>query len=308
MPRALWKGAISFGLVHIPVELFSAEKKADLDLTMLDRRDFSRIGYKRVNKKTGEEVAWDNIVKGYEYDHDQYVVLTDEDLRRANVEATQTIDILAFVDARQIPLTCYEQPYYLVPARRGEKVYALLRETLRQADKIGVAQVVIRTKQHLAALFVADNIIVLNTLRYHDEIRSIKEFDLPEASLEDAGITQKELKMALSLVEGMAEEWNPANYHDTYREDVLAMVEKKVEAHQTKTITQPEEAEAAPQSAEVIDLMALLKRSIASKGAKAESANDEDAGEPDEAKPARKRTTKTDGGQGKAAGGRRTRA
>lgn len=307
MPRALWKGAISFGLVHIPVELFSAEKKADLDLTMLDRRDFSRIGYRRVNKKTGEEVAWENIVKGYEYDHDQYVVLTDEDLRRANVEATQTIDILAFVDARQIPLTYYEQPYYLVPAKRGGKVYALLRETLRKADKIGVAQVVIRTKQHLAALFVAGDVIVLNTLRYNDEIRSVSEFDLPEADPEKVGITQKELKMALALVEGMAEEWNPANYHDTYREDILAMVEKKVRAHQTKTITEPEEAEAGPPSAEVIDLMALLKRSIASKVAKAESANDADGGGPHEARPARKRT-KAEGGQGKTAGGRRARA
>lgn len=307
MQRALWKGAISFGLVHIPVELFSAEKHADLELTLLDRRDFSRIGYKRVNKETEEEVAWENIVKGYEYEHDQYVVLSDEDLRRANVEATQTIDILAFVDARQIPLTYYEQPYYLVPTKQGGKVYALLRETLRHADKIGVAQVVIRTKQHLAALYVMGNAIVLNTLRYNDEIRSIDEFDLPKASLEDAGVSDKELKMALTLVEGMAEDWNPLNYHDTYREDVLALVEKKIKAHQTKTITLPEKAESVPQKAKVIDLMALLKRSIASKGAKAESANDEDAGDAHETKTPRKRA-KAGSGQGKAAGGRRARA
>lgn len=306
MQRALWKGAISFGLVHIPVELFSAEKHADLDLTLLDRRDFSRIGYKRVNKKTGEEVAWDNIVKGYEYEHDQYVVLSDEDLRRANVEATQTIDILAFVDARQIPLSYYEQPYYLVPTKQGGKVYALLRETLRHADKIGVAQVVIHTKQHLAALYVMGNAIVLDTLRYDDEIRSVDEFDLPKANHKDAGISEKELKMALTLVDGMAEDWKPSNYHDTYREDVLALVKKKIKAHQTKTITLPEKAENAPRKAEVIDLMALLKRSIAGKGAKAESANDEDAGDAHETKP-RKRA-KAGSGQGKAAGGRRARA
>lgn len=306
MQRALWKGAISFGLVHIPVELFSAEKHADLDLTLLDRRDFSRIGYKRVNKKTGEEVAWDNIVKGYEYERDQYVVLSDEDLRRANVEATQTIDILAFVDARQIPLSYYEQPYYLVPTKQGGKVYALLRETLRHADKIGVAQVVIHTKQHLAALYVMGNAIVLDTLRYDDEIRSVDEFDLPKANHKDTGISEKELKMALTLVDGMAEDWKPSNYHDTYREDVLALVKKKIKAHQTKTITLPEKAENAPRKAEVIDLMALLKRSIAGKGAKAESANDEDAGDAHETKP-RKRA-KAGSGQGKAAGGRRARA
>lgn len=301
MPRALWQGAISFGLVNIPVELFSTENHADLDLTMLDRRDFSRIGYQRVNKKTGEEVAWENIVKGYEYEKEQFVVLSDEDLRRANVEATQTIDILAFVDARQIPPTYYEQPYYLVPTKRSGKVYALLRETLRHAGKVGVAQVVIRTKQHLAALFVMGNVIVLNTLRYANEIRSSDEFDLPKASLEDAGISEKELKMALTLVEGMAEEWNPSNYRNTYRDDVLALVEKKIKAHQTKTVTLPEKAKTAPQTAEVIDLMALLKRSIAGKGDKAESANDDDHGQGHETEMPRKH--KAGSGQGKASGG-----
>ena len=274
MQRALWKGAISFGLVHIPVELFSAEKRNDLDLTMLDRRDFAPIGYKRVNKETGEEVAWENIVKGYEYETDQYVVMTDEDLKRANVAATQTIDILAFVDARQIPLTYYEQPYYLVPDKGGDKVYALLRETLRRADKIGVAQIVIRTKQHLAALFAMDDMIVLNTLRYHEEIRSIDEYDLPSVNTKRAGLSDKELQMALALVEGMAEDWQPEQYHDTYREDVLAMVKKKIKANQTKTITAPEEETKKPHTAEVIDLMALLKRSIGTQ-----------AGKPDPAKP-----------------------
>ena len=269
MQQALWKGTISFGLVHIPVELFSAEKRNDLDLTMLDRRDFAPIGYKRVNKETGKEVAWENIVKGYEYEADQYVVMTDEDLKRANVEATQTIDILAFVDARQVPLTYYEQPYYLVPDKGGDKVYALLRETLRRADKIGVAQIVIRTKQHLAALFAMDDMIVLNTLRYHEEIRSIDEYDLPSENTKRAGLSEKELQMALALVEGMAEDWQPAQYHDTYREDVLAMVKKKIKANQTKTITvAEEEGKKPPHTAEVIDLMALLKRSIGTKGGK----------------------------------------
>lgn len=268
MQRALWKGAISFGLVHIPVELFSAEKRNELDLTMLDSRDFSPIGYKRVNKKTGKEVEWENIVKGYEYDEDQYVVLSEEDLKRANVKATQTIDILAFVQAGRIPFTFYEQPYYLVPDKGGDKVYALLRETLRQADKIGVAQIVIRTKQHLAALFVMDDVIVLNTLRYNDEIRSFEEHKLPSKGMKGAGLSDKELKMALSLVDGMTEDWNPAGYQDTYQKDVLALVKKKIAARQTKTITLPDKDAPKQKSAEIIDLMALLKNSIATKNSK----------------------------------------
>lgn len=267
MPRALWKGAISFGLVHIPVELFSAEKRNELDLTMLDRKDFSPIGFRRINKKTGKEVAWENIVKGYEYEDDQYVVLSEEDLKRANVEATQTIDILAFVDAKQVPSTFYEHPYYLVPAKGGAKVYALLRETLRQADKLGIAQLVIRTKQHLAALFALDEVIVLNTLRYYEEIKSFEEYKLPAKGIKEAGLSDKELKMALSLVEGMTEQWNPQLYHDTYREDVLALVKKKIKSQQTKTITLPEKGETRQPTAKVIDLMALLKRSLDTKKA-----------------------------------------
>lgn len=265
MPRALWKGAISFGLVHIPVELFSAEKPNELDLTMLDRKDFSPIGFKRINKKTGKEVAWENIVKGYEYEDDQYVVLSEEDLKRANVEATQTIDILAFVDAQQIPITFYERPYYLVPGKGGDKVYVLLRETLREADKIGVAHLVIRTKQHLAALVALDQVIVLDTLRYHDEIKSLNEYKLPPRGIKAAGLSDKELKMALSLVEGMTEEWDPRRYHDTYRQDVLALIKKKIRSHQTKTITLPGKERTHPPTTNVIDLMALLKRSLATK-------------------------------------------
>ncbi len=265
MQRALWKGAISFGLVHIPVELFSAEKPSELDLTMLDRRDFAPIGYKRINKETGKEVTWDDIVKGYEYEPGEYVVLSEEDLKQANVEATQTIDIVTFVDAREVPLSYYERPYYLAPTKGGEKVYALLRETLRRADKIGVAQVVIRTKQHLAALFAMDEVIVLNTLRYAEELREPSDLVLPDLHSKKAAPTDKEIQMALSLVEGMSEAWEPQRFHDTYREDVLALVKKKVKAHQTKTITPPTPEPKARPSAQVIDLTALLKRSIEEK-------------------------------------------
>lgn len=265
MQRALWKGAISFGLVHIPVELFSAQKPEELDLTMLDRHDFAPIGYKRVNKHSGKEVAWEDIVKAYEYSDDEYVVLSDEDFKRANVAATQTIDILSFVHAAEIALPYYEQPYYLAPTKGGEKVYALLRETLRRAGKIGVAQIVIRTKQHLAALFAMDDIIVLNTLRYAAEIRAPAELNLPVLSAKQAGLGEKEIQMALSLVEGMTEPWEPSRFHDRYREDVLALVRRKVQAHQTKTITEAEPERSSRPSAQVIDLTALLKRSLAEK-------------------------------------------
>ena len=265
MARALWKGAISFGLVHIPVELISASLDHELDLSMLDRRDFAPIGYKRYNKRTGKEVEWDDIIKGYEYKTDEYVVLSEEDLRQANVKATQTIAIFTFVDAAEVPLTCYEHPYYLLPAKGGEKVYALLRETLRKAKKVGIASVVMRTKQHLCALVCVGNAIVLNTLRYADEIRPTDDLDLPGNTLKAAGISDKELKMAMSLVEGMSETWEPAQYHDSYREDVLALVKKKIKAKQTKTITPPAPAREEEHASNVIDLVALLQQSLGKK-------------------------------------------
>ena len=263
MPRAIWKGAISFGLVHIPVELYPAESRHGLDLDMLDKRDFAPVGYKRYNKDTGKDIDWNDIVKGYEYEKGKYVVLTDEDLKRANVEATQTIDILSFADAEEIPPVYFEQPYYLKPARGGAKVYVLLRETLKRAGKVGIAQVVIRTKQHVAALLPMDDVIVLNLLRYHDELRSPGELELPDTKDKKAAVTDKEVKMALSLLEDMTEVWHPEQYHDTYRDDVMALVEKKIEGSQTHAITHPEKGEEhMPSSAKVIDLMELLKKSI----------------------------------------------
>ncbi|CAN7402997.1 Ku protein [Pseudoduganella sp. LjRoot289] len=280
MARSLWKGAISFGLVHIPVEMHTAVQSHDLDLTMLDRRDFSPIGFKRYNKNNGKEVSWDNIIKGYEYKDGEYVVLSDEDLKQANVKATQTIDILAFVNAEDVPLTYFETPYYLAPGRGGDKVYALLRETLRKAGRIAIATVVIRVRQHLCALVCVDDSIILNTLRFAEEIRSTEELKLPPKSVKAAGISDKELQMALSLVDGMTEEWHPEQYHDTYKNDVLALVEKKVKAKQTKSITvaAPEKKEKA--ASNVVDLVALLKQSLGSKG-KGKAAADEEEEEAD---------------------------
>lgn len=269
MPRVLWKGAISFGLIHVPVGLYSAEDRDDLDFTLLDRRDMAPVRYKRVNQDTGEEVTWDDIVKGYEYEDDRYVVLTDAELKAANPEATQTVDLMAFVDAADIPLLYYDTPYYLAPSKRGAKGYALLREVLHRSGKVGIAHVVIRTKQHLAALVPMGRMLVLNTLRYEDEIRPREAFELPEEDLKQAGVSEKEIQMALALLEGMTEDWAPDRYRDTFRDDVMAMIEKKIEAGETKVIAEPGKEEEAPAATNVVDFMALLKKSIEAKKGKA---------------------------------------
>lgn len=264
MPRSLWKGSISFGLVNIPVVLYPAENRNHFDLTLLDRRDMKPVGCKRYNKESGKEVAWDQIVKGYEYEKDRYVVLTDEDFRRANVEATQTIDILNFVRAEEIPPTSFETPYYLAPDKRGEKGYALLRETLSKTGKVAVATVVIRTRQYIAALIPWSEMMVLNTLRYANELRPTKDLGIPAKSLKTAGVTSRELEMATKLVEEMSERWKPAQYKDTYHEDLMRLIHKRIKAGKTEVVTGPEEGEAQdkPGRAKVVDLMALLKRSV----------------------------------------------
>jgi DNA end-binding protein Ku len=254
----------------VPVELFSAEKRSsELDMTMLDKRDLSPVGYKRYNKVTEEDVAWADIVKGYEYEDGKYVVLSDEDFRRANVEASKTVEILAFVDREEVPAKFFEKPYYLAPGRHGEKAYALLRETLGKAGKIGVATVVIRTRQYLAAVFPEAEFLMMNTLRYADELRAPEELGIPASALKGPKVTAKEIDLALRLVEDMAEEWKPESYKDTYRQDLLARIKEKVKAGQTKEITQPDKEERAAGGAEVIDLMALLKKSVEKKAAKA---------------------------------------
>jgi DNA end-binding protein Ku len=262
MARGLWKGAISFGLVNVPVELFSAEKRSsELDLTMLDKRDLAPVGYKRYNKSTGEDVPWAEVVKGYEYDDGKYVVLSDEDFRRANVEAAKTVDIQAFVDAKDIPPLFFETPYYLSPGKRGEKAYALLRDALRKAGKAGIATVVIRTRQYLAAVFPQEDVLVMNTLRYAGELKAAEDLAIPAAALH-AKASAKELDMALRLIDDMSEKWKPDKFKDTYREDLLARIEEKVKAGQTEEITEPEKGRKERAGADVIDLMALLKKSV----------------------------------------------
>ena len=268
MPHALWNGAISFGLVHIPVVLSSAENRNSFDLTMLDRRNMKPVGVKRYNKETEKEVGWDDIVKGYEYEKERYVVLTDEDFKRANIDATQTVDIVAFVDAEEVAPTYFETPYYLVPDKRGEKGYALLRETLKATHKIGIATVVIRTRQYLAALIPSGDVMVLNTLRYQNELKSAKDLEVPSGNLKASGVSPREIEMAKKLVAEMTEPWKPERYRDTYHDDLMKLIDKRIKAGKTEVITEAEaeEDQEKPARGEVIDLMALLKRSVQAKG------------------------------------------
>lgn len=270
MARGLWKGAISFGLVNVPVELFSAEKRSEsIDLTMLDKRDMAPVGYKRFNKSTGRDVPWEDVVKGYEYADDKYVVLSEEDFRRANPEAAKTVDIVAFVDLDDIAPHYFETPYYLAPGRRGEKAYALLRDAMAKAGKAGIASVVVRTKQYLAALLPQGEALMLNTLRYHKELKSAADLDIPE-KLKGARVSAKEIDMALRLIDDMAEGWKPEKYHDTFHEDLMRRIEEKIKAGETEEIPAPAAEEKAPKGADVIDLMALLKKSVEGKKTEAE--------------------------------------
>ncbi|MGH8769611.1 MAG: Ku protein [Burkholderiales bacterium] len=269
MPRAIWKGAISFGLVNIPIGLYPAAKGSGLSFTMLDRRDMSPVGYKRINKSSGAEVPWDEIVKGYEYEDGEYVVLGDSDFQRANVKATQTVELLSFVEAAQIHSVYYDTPYYLTPARKAEKGYALLRETLLRTGKVGIAKVVIRTREHLAALVPFGPMLVLELLRFAEELRDPNELGVPLKTLAELKVGERELAIAQTLVAEMQEDWKPEQYRDEYREDLMNFIEKKVKSGKTTTISEPvEEKEAGRKSADVIDLMALLKRSVAQTGRK----------------------------------------
>ena len=221
--RPIWKGHISFGLVNVPVVLYPAEQRADLQLHLIDSRNFSRVRYERVNAETGEEVPWNKAVKGYEYGDGNYVVLGSDELKQAAPEATKTIEIERFVNLDDIHQLYFDKPYYLEPDKKGAKPYALLREAMRETGKAGIARVVIRTRQYLSAMVVRDNALVLNLLRYHQELRSLKELDLP-GDLKEVGVKAQEMKMARDLLESMSGEWDPAEFHDEYREKLMAWI------------------------------------------------------------------------------------
>jgi DNA end-binding protein Ku len=264
MARAIWKGSISFGLVNIPVGLYTAETRDEIHFKMLDKKTMSPIHYKRVSEESGKEVAWEEHVRGYEFEKGKYVVLSDEDLKRAAPEATQTIDISDFVDLDEISPLYFDKPYYLGPDKKGAKSYALLRETLRRTGKVGIAKVVIRTRQYLAAVVARGDVLTLELLRYAHELRDPSELDIPKGK---EGVSERELEMAERLVEGMVEAWDPEKYKDDYRRDVMKMIEERVEAGQLESSPEPAAKPERPAGGQVVDLMALLKRSVEEGGA-----------------------------------------
>lgn len=267
MPRSIWKGAVSFGLVHIPVSVVSATRQSGIDFDWLDERSLDPVGYKRINKTTGKEVPSEHIVKGIEHGKGKYVVLSEDEIHNALPEATRTIDILAFVEAREISILHFEKPYYLAPDKNGEKVYALLRDTLSAAGKVGVANLVMHSKQHLAVIMPLGDALVLNTLRWADEVRSAEDVGLEGL---DAKVSKKEVDMAQRLVDDMTEQWDPEQYHDTFKDNVMALVERKLKDGKLEAVA--EEPEAEDSGADVIDLTELLRRSLGGKKDKAKEA------------------------------------
>ena len=279
MPRPIWKGHISFGLVNVPVVLFNAERRADLSFRMIDSRNAARIRYERVNEETGEEVPWDKIIKGYEYEDGNYVLFSEEELEHASPEMTRTIEIEQFIDLGDIDVRYFDRPYVLVPGNKGEKGYVLLREAIADAGKAGIARVVIRARQYLAALIAQDNALVLELLRYQQELVDLSEFDVPSHDLREHGVTKKEIELATKLIGGMTAEWEPSKFHDEYRDALMKLVQRKIETGQTEAID-VEEAEGEPIPS-TINFMDVLKKSVAhaskgraktARGAKAKAA------------------------------------
>jgi DNA end-binding protein Ku len=274
MPRAIWKGNIAFGLVQIPVTLQSAEEPNQLSFDLLDRRDFSPIGYEKINKRTGKKVEREDIVKGFLHSEGEYVVLSNDDFEQANIEATHNIDIDRIVDVSEIDPIYFERPYYIAPEKQGKKAYALLRDTLRDSNKVGIARIVIRTRQHLAALFPRDDGLILVLLRFADEIRKSDTLDLPRDS-QKLGITSKELDMAKTLVESMVDTWDPTAYKDDYREDLMALINDRVKQGQVNKLPgkAPSKRATANRPAPIIDLVSILKESVRQRSDEPQHAN-----------------------------------
>lgn len=264
MARPIWNGVISFGLLNVPVSLMSGERKVDLHFRMLDARDRKPIRYERVNAETGEEVPWKEIVKAFEYEKGNYVVLEDEDIEAAAPEGHESVDLEAFVERDAITPTYYEKPYVLVPGKKADKGYVLLRETLRKTGRIGIGRVVIRTREYLCAVLPQGDALIMNLLRYPQELVDPNDYRLPGAKPASARLTRAELEMAEKLVESMSAQWKPENYRDEYRERLGKVIEKRMKS---KGVTRRIEEEAeVPEDAttNVVDFVSLLRKSLAS--------------------------------------------
>jgi len=253
--RPIWKGAISFSLVNIPIALYTATRREQLSFRLLRDKDLSPIDYRRVAEADGEEVPWENIVKGYEYEKGKFVVLKEEDFRRVDLEATQTIDIIDFVDLDEIDPMFFDKPYYLEPDKGGAKAYALLRESLRKTGKVGIAKVVIKTRQHLAAVKAYGNLLVLEIMHFAEELVKPTGLKIP-ASLD---VGARELEMATALVESMTDRWDPDKYTDEYRSALLKLIHEKIE-HGGKL--PPGSGPKKRPATKVIDLVSVLQESL----------------------------------------------
>ncbi len=249
--------------MNIPVKLYSAQATDDkIDFDLLDKRDFNRVRYRRVNEKTGKEVKWDDIVRGYQYKKGEYVALSDRDFEQANVEASQSIDIMDFVDRADISPLYYDTPYYVEPLKSGRRAYSLLRDVMKKTGKVGIAKIVLRARQHLAALIPQGPLLVLHTLRYPHELRDASNLDLPQGNGKGRAVSSQEVKMAEQLLDAMIGKWEPAKYRDDYHDDLLKLIEKKIKAGQTKVLDAPRESPRPKRKDNVVDIMSLLRQSV----------------------------------------------
>jgi DNA end-binding protein Ku len=259
MPRAMWKGSLAFGLVNIPVELYSAVRDHRPKFRLLHAKDESPVHYERVCQSEGKPVAWEDLVKGYEYEKGQFVILTKDDFKTAALEKTKTLDILDFVDPKEVDERYFETPYYLQASKGADRSYALLREAIRESGKIGIAKIILRDAQHLAAVEVIGDALVLTMMRFADELADLNDFRFPKSE----GIRAAELKMAIQLVENLSATWEPEKYTDEYRDNLMRLIQAKVKGRKPKLVERE-----VPRQAEVVDLMARLRASLEGKPAK----------------------------------------
>src|SRR5919199_3524731 len=247
--RAIWKGSISFGLVNIPIALYPATRREELKFRLLRASDHSPVNYKRVAEKDGKEVPWEQIVKGYEYEKGKFVVLGEKDFQRVDLEATQTVDIQDFVDLDDIDPMFFYKPYYLEPQKGGDKAYVLLREALRDGKRVGIAKVVIKTRQYLAGVKAMKDVLVLELMHFAEELSDASKLNVPK-KLE---VGKREMDMAKALVESMSAKWDPEKYHDDYRDALMEVIEEKVESGGKEIEDKPKPKQP---STKVIDLVA----------------------------------------------------
>lgn len=293
MARSIWKGSIAFGLVNIPVAPTSAESRTDIQLHMVDSQNHARIRYERVNADTGEEVPWDRMVKGYEHDDGQFILLTDDDLDAVQPKLTKTIEITEFVALEEIDPILFDKPYYLEPDKRGRKAYALLREALRSTAKAGISKLVIRTREYLSAMFVREDALMLMLLRFPQEIRATSKLELPASDSKEWQPAKKEMDLATRLIGEMTEKWQPEDFHDEYRSALMEFIEKKIAGGDSvDDVVQAADDDDEGGGSKVLDLADYLERSFKKPPAAAKKATPAKKSTPAKHDTAKKATAK----------------